>query len=463
LDKRLGKDLTVGSIPRHLLLFSVPMLIGNLLQIGYSMVNTIWVGHLVGEDAVGASGVGFFVLFLLFGFVAGMSMASTILISQYYGAKNYLMVGKVVDTSFALALILSGILTVAAILSCDFLLRIMDTPPENFAMASSYLKISMAGFVLMYLGFLINSILRGIGDTVTPLMFMAVGLGLNAVLDPFFIGGFGPFPLHGLDGAAYATLVSQAVALAISFVYLNRKNHLVAFHPARLTLDPHMTSLLFKIGLPSIVQQSLVSISSLFITAFVNAFGSAATNAFGAVVRVDMFAFMPAVSLSMAVSSLTGQNLGALKPDRVKEVFKWGMIMTSVITVFISLIVVLFTRPILAMFGLIDPKVTDIGVTYLRVVGSGYIFFGMMFISTGVINGAGHTMITMVFSLLSLWVVRVPGSWILSRTTLGIKGIWIAVVLSFMVTMTVSMVYYRSGRWKKTVISHTPAAIPLVE
>ena len=464
MDRTLGTDLTVGSIPRHLLFFSVPMLIGNLMQIGYSMVNTIWVGHLVGEDAVGASGVSFFVLFLLFGIVAGMSMASTILVSQYYGAKDYPMVGKVVDTSFVLALILSGIFTVAAILSCDSVLRAMDTPHANFSMASSYLKISMAGFVLMYLGFLINSILRGIGDTVTPLIFMAVGVGLNAVLDPFFIGGFGPFPLHGLDGAAYATLVSQAVALVISFMYLNRRNHLVTFHPAKLTLDPHMMFLLFKIGLPSIVQQSLVSISSLFITAFVNAFGSAATNAFGAVMRVDMLAFMPAVSLSMAVSSLTGQNLGALKPERVTEVFKWGMIMTSVITLSISLIVIIFTKPILAIFGLgDDPKVMEIGVTYLRIVGSGYIFFGIMFISMGIINGAGHTMITMVFSLLSLWAVRVPGSWILSRTVLGIKGIWIAVVFSFMVTMTISLIYYRSGRWKKTVISRTHAAIPLVD
>jgi putative MATE family efflux protein len=464
LDKKLGKDLTVGSIPRHLLLFSVPMLIGNVMQIGYSMVNTIWVGHLVGEDAVGASGVSFFVLFVLIGLVMGMSMASTILVSQYYGAKDYRMVERVVDTSFTLALILGGVLTVAAMLSGDFLLKAMDTPRENFAMASSYLKITVAGFILMYLGFLINSILRGIGDTVTPLIFMAVGIGLNAVLDPFFIGGFGPFPLRGLDGAAYATLVSQAVALGISFVYLNRKDHLVAFHPARLTLDRHVTFLLFKIGLPSIVQQSLVSISSLFITTFVNAFGSAATNAFGAVVRVDMLAFMPAISMSMAVSALTGQNLGALKPERVKEVFKWGIIMTSVITVFISLIVVFLTRPILTMFGLGgDAKVMDIGITYLRMVGSSYIFFGIMFVSTGVINGAGHTMITMIFSLLSLWVVRVPVSWFLSKTPLGIKGIWLAVILSFVVTMTVSLAYYRSGRWRRAVFTKIPATITFVD
>jgi len=331
-------------------------------------------------------------------------------------------------------------------------------------MASSYLKISLAGFILFYLGLLINSILRGIGDTVTPLMFMSIGIGMNAILDPFFIGGFGPFPLHGLKGAAYATVLSQATALAISIAYLNRKNHIVAFNPKRLILDKHITVQLFKIGLPSIVQQSLVSIGNLFIITFVNAFGSAATNAFGAVGRLDLFAFMPAISMSMAVSALTGQNLGAGKPHRVKEIFKWGVIMTSSTTIVISLCVVFFSRLILTMFGLgDDAKVMEIGITYLRIVGSCYILFAIMFISNGVINGAGHTLITMTFSLLSLWVVRVPLAWLLSKTSLGIVGIWISVSLSFAIILIVSLTYYFSGRWKKSAIIKAPVAVPFMD
>src|SRR4030043_2105173 len=208
MDKEFGRDFSKGSIPRHLLVFSIPMLLGNLIQIGYSLINTIWVGHLVGEDAVGAAGVSFHVLFVLIGLVMGISMATTILVSQYYGAKDYGMVEKIVSNSFSLSFIIGAALTIAGILSSDFLLRLMKTPPENFAMASSYLKISLAGFILFYLVFLINSILRGIGDTITPLIFMSIGIGMNAILDPFFIGGFGPFPLHGLNGAAYATLLS---------------------------------------------------------------------------------------------------------------------------------------------------------------------------------------------------------------------------------------------------------------
>jgi putative MATE family efflux protein len=457
---KFGTDMSVGSIPRHLLRFSIPMLIGNLIQIGYSIINTIWVGHLVGENAVGAIGVSFPVFFTLLGLSMGISMASTILIAQYYGAKKYEMVERVVGNSFSLALIIGTLLTIAAILSSDFLLGLMDTPPENFAMASSYLKITLAGFILFYLGFLISSILRGIGDAVTPLVFMSIGIGINAVIDPFFIGGWGPFVSHGLDGAAYATLISQVIAVGISIVYLNRKGHFVAFNPRKLILDKHITFLLFKIGFPSIVQQSLISISSMFVSAFVNSFGAAAANAFGAALRVDMFAFMPAMTMSMAVATLTGQNLGAGRPQRIKNVFRWGIIMTSSITILISVIVVVFSKFILIMFGLGDDvKAMEIGIDYLRIAGSCYIFFAIMFISNGVINGAGHTMITMIFTLLSLWLVRVPLAWFLSKTSLGTTGIWISVASSFFVTMIISLYYYFSGRWKKTAVIKIPTPV----
>ena len=451
MDKELGKDLTVGSIPRHLLVFSIPMLIGNLARTSYHIINMIWVGHLVGKDAVGAIGVSFPIIFILIGVFIGMSLATTILVAQHYGAKEYGTVEKIVSNSFLLSLIIGGFFTIIGILSSDFLLRLMDTPPENFAMASSYLTINLAGFVLLYLDFLIHSILRGIGNTVVPLIFTCIGMGMNAIIDPFFIGGFGPFPLNGLNGAAYATLVSEATLVVVSIIYLNRKSRMVAFNPKKLILDKQITLLLFKLGLPSVAQQSLVSISTMFITTFVNAFGSAATNAFGAVGRIDMFVFLPAMSMGMATSALTGQNIGAGKLERIRDIFKWGIIMTSSITIFISFFVVLLSKPILAMFGLgNDANVIDIGRTYLHMVGPCYVFFSIMFLSNGIINGAGHTIITMVFTFVSIWIIRVPFSWLLSKTYLGITGIWVAVSMSFIITMIVSLGYYFSGRWKKS-------------
>lgn len=464
MDKQFGKDFTIGSIPRHLLYFSIPMLLGNLIQIGHSIINTIWVGHLVGEDAVGAIGVSFPIFFILIGFAMGISMATTILVSQYYGAKDFFMVKRVVNNSFSLSLILGMGLTLTSILWRDNLLRFMETPPENFSLASSYLKINLTGFILLYIAILISSILRGIGDTVTPLAFMAIGIGMNALLDPFLIGGFGPFPRLGLNGAAYATLISQIIAMGISLIYLNWKSHLVAFNPKSLILNKALTSLLFKIGLPTIVQQSLISLGNLFVLSFVNAFGSAATNAFGAVGRVDMLAFMPGMSMSMAVSAITGQNLGANQPQRVKEIFRWGILMTSFITILISIFAVFFSKIILRMFGLgNDTEVMRIGMRYLQIVGSSYIFLAILFVANGIINGAGHTLMTMIITLLSLWIVRVPGSWLLSKTTLGVTGIWISIALSFVVTMGASLTYYFSGRWKKPVIFRASLTVPVMD
>jgi putative MATE family efflux protein len=394
----------------------------------------------------------------------GMSTATSILVSQYYGAGDERMVERAVGNSFVWALITGLVLTVAGILGSDTLLRLMATPPENFAMASGYLRINLVCLVFFFVGILTNFILRGIGDTVTPLAFMCIGLVANAILDPFLIGGFGPFPRLGLNGAAWATVISQGLALAASIVYLNRKEHPIAFNPKKFTLDRRITLLLFRIGLPSVVQQSLVTIGSLFIAAFVNAFGAAATNAFGAAGRIDMVVFMPALSMSMAVAALTGQNIGAGRPERVREIFKWGMVMTSAISILISLAVVCMSRLILVAFGLGgDGRVMEIGISYLRIVGSSYVLLAVMFISNGVVNGAGHTMTTMAFTLLSLWLIRVPGAWLLSQTRLGITGIWAAVVLSFVVSSIVSLAYYFSGRWRKSTILEEAPAIEYVK
>lgn len=455
MDDTFGKDLTVGSIPRHLLNFAVPLLLANLLTTGYSIINMIWVGNILGKDAVGATADCFPIIFIVIGLAVGATMATSVLISQYYGAKNYRMVEKVVNHSAAISLILSAVLTIAGILASDPLLRMMDTPAEVFPLASGYLKITLAGFTLMYMGTLITSILRGIGDTKAPLLFMAAAVTVNAALDPLLIVGIGPFPKLGLNGAAYASIFSQAVALALGYIYLSRKNRIVAIRPGKLTLEKDLTLLIFKIGFPSMIQQTLISIGSAFITSYVNVFGAVAIAAFGAASRIDALAVMPAMAVGMAVTSLTGQNLGAGKPERIKEIFQWGLMLAAAFTLLVSLLAVIIPGIILRMF-VQEPEVLAIGSNYLRIVGSSYLVFALLFISSGVINGAGQTMITMLFSLLSLWILRVPLAAFLSRTSLGITGIWLAIVISFVTTAAISYAYYRTGRWKKAVLKHPP-------
>ncbi len=461
MDKKFGKDLTVGSIPKHLLHFSIPMLIGNMLQSGYSIINMIWVGNIVGENGLGAAAVSFPIMFILIGIAAGLTMATSVLVAQFYGARNFERMKQVVDNSVSLGLVLSFTLSVGGILCSDFLLSLMNTPQEIFAMSSSYLRISLGGAMLLYMMFTVSSILRGVGDTVTPLMFMGSGVVLNAILDPLMIIGIGPFPKLGLNGAAWASVISQAVSLTFAIVYLNRKNHLIAINVRKLTFTRSIIWLICKIGFPSTIQQSLVSIGQAFVTTYVNFFGASAIAAFGAAGRIDMVATMPAIAIGMAATALTGQNLGARKPERVKEVFKWALLLGTAISGVVSIFAFTFPRLILSVFIHHEP-VLAIGIEYLHIVAPCYFLFALMFVSAGVVNGAGQTLVPMLFTLISLWIVRVPLAWFLSqRTPLGTRGIWIAMAAGFAVTATVGYLYYIFGGWRKAAAKiHSPMDKP---
>ncbi|NLH95793.1 MAG: MATE family efflux transporter [Clostridiaceae bacterium] len=462
MNGRYGVDLTTGSIPKHLVRFSIPMFIGNLLQTALGFTDAMWVGNMVGPNAVGAIQVSFPIQFLLIALSNGATLATTILVSQYYGAGDHEKVKKTVNNSFSVALIFGAILTVAGLLMCDTILAWMDTPPEIFSMASSYLKIIVSGFIITFLVNLITSILRGIGDSTTPLVFMAIAMVINIVLDPILIIGIGPFPTMGFNGSAAATVTSQVIGLVLALVYLNRKKHFVSIDFRHLKLNgPHVVKL-FRIGFPSMLQQSLISISSVFITGMVNQFGPDATTAFGASGRIESIVFMPAMSIGLAASALTGQNLGAGNVKRVREVFKWGSIMTAGITLTLSAIILLFPRQLLSLF-VRKQEILDIGAGYLGTLGFAYILFALMFVSNGVINGSGRTIITMSITVLSVWLVRLPLAAVLSSTDLGIKGIWLAVVIGFAVGLAASLCYYFTGRWKKGAFRQKQAAAGYVE
>jgi putative MATE family efflux protein len=450
MKQNYGRDLTAGSIPKQLLYYSIPTLIGNLLQTAYSIINAIWIGNIVGENGIGATTVTTSVILVMISLAVGMTNATTILVSQFYGAKNFQKVKLAVNNSFSLALIMGSVLTVVSIAASDWILKVMGTPDIIFAQASSYLKISLLGFVMLFFSALILSILRGIGDSITPLIFTAVGVVLNAILDPIFIIGLGPIPRSGLNGAAFASLIAQGIAFLSSLYYLNRKNHVVALKFKNFVFNKEMTVDICKLGFPFAIQQVLVSLGGMFVNAMINSFGAAAVNAYGAAMRIDQLAYMPAQSLGISVSTLAGQNIGANKMDRVKEILKWGIIFTAIITAAISICTVSIPQAILSLFGFDRGSAgIEIGIQYLRIVGASYICLSVLLVVSGVFNGAGQSVVSMALALLSLWVVRLPLAYVLSKTFLGITGIWIAIDVSFFIVMSAGIIYYFSGRWKK--------------
>ena len=213
-----------------------------------------------------------------------------------------------------------------------------------------------------------------------------------------------------------------------------------------------------RIGIPSAVQQSLISVGMVFVTGIVNGFGETATAAFGAASRVDQLAFMPALTISMAIATLAGQNIGANRYHRVRWIFLWGCLLSGGMTLAASILVVALPRVLLRIFTG-DQAIIGLGADYLRIVGACYVFFAFMFVSNGIINGAGHTLVTTVISLVSLWVVRVPVAYWLSRRWGSINGVWYAIAISFGVSMLSSLGYYLSGRWRRPVLK--PRAIPV--
>lgn len=456
-NERSGKDLTQGSMMHHVISFSLPMLIGNLLQALYNTVDSIWVGNFLGPAALGAVSVSFPIIFVLISMIMGVTMATTVLVAQYMGSKQPDMVKKTINNTF---LILSISAIAVSILGISFnksILRLINTPEDILVMASSYLNLFLAGLVFMFGYNTISAILRGLGDSKTPLYFLAIATVINIILDPLFILGVGPFPKMGIAGAALATTIAQAISFIIAVIYLNRKGDLLTFNVKYFKFDRELTKKTVKIGVPAGIQMSVVSVGMLVVSAIINSFGTQTVASFGMASRLDQFAMLPSQSISMATSAIAGQNIGAGKDENVKQAVRWSTIFAVGIAAVITLTAQLAPRALLSLFSS-DAELLALGEHNLRILSLAYIPSAVMFITIGLLRGAGDTFPTMVFSITSLWIIRVPLAKFLSGFPgLGADGIWIAVVTSAVISMLMSRIYYATGKWKEKNVIGCPS------
>lgn len=442
MKKTTGNDFTTGSIKKHILKFAIPMVIGLFLTMGYTIINTIWIGNLLGKDAMAASSVSFPITFILIAIASGSTTAVSILISRNYGAKNFKMINKIIETSFSLFSIVAAVLIALALVFRNELLMLMGTPSNIFDMASSYLSILLLSAFLNYIYYVINSILSGMGDTKTSVMFLILSTIVNAILDPFLI------MKYGLNGAAIASLISGMAAIIAAIGYLSRKKFEINIIPKRFILDKNIILDILKIGMPSTIQQCLMPISLIFITSFISRFGADSIAAYGAASKVDYLALMPSMAVGTAAAVITGQNIGANKIERVGEVFKSGTLILFNTIAVIAVLIEIFPKEILMVFAR-DAEILDIGSSYLRINAIGYLMFSISFVSNGIINGSGKTIITMIISGVSLLGLRIPLSDFMSQTSLGLKGIWYAILVTCIFSMLCSMGYYLSGKYKE--------------
>lgn len=452
METKKTVDFTQGSIAKHLIVFSLPMFLGNLLQALYNTVDSIWVGRFLGPDALAAVSVGFPIIFALIALVNGVTMATTILVSQYFGAQDHKQVTKTINNSMLLLTVLGLLASIIGVAFRGPLLRLVRTPAEIMEQADAYLGIFMSGLIATFLYNVTSSILRGLGDSRTPLRYLAYATVMNIILDPIFIFGLGPIPQMGVRGAALATILSQVVSAILSVRYLYVSSGLVRYQRGTFRFDWQLTKLTFRLGLPAGIQQTFVSLGALVVSALVNTFGATVVAAFGAGARVDQFAFMPAMSISIAVSALVGQNIGAGRVQRVYETVRWSFILGAAITLVFSLLSFFVPELFLRLFT-DEPGVLEEGAKYLRYMSLGYVPLALMFTLGGVLRGAGDTLSTMLLTFLSLWVVRVPvAAYLSSLPQLGVAGVWIALALSPYMGFVLHYVVFRFGRWREKAV-----------
>ncbi len=448
------KDLTQGGETRTIITFALPMLIGNVFQQFYNMVDSIVVGNFVGTTALAAVGTAFPVIFLMISLVMGLTMGTMVLVSQYFGAKDEAKVRAAVDTGYITLFWMGLIMSIIGVLSTDALLTLLKVPADVFAEASSYLRIIFAGLLAMFGYNAISAVLRGLGDSKTPLYLLMAASLLNIVLDLLFVVAFG----WGVPGVAWATVISQGASFLGGLIWVNKKNRLVSLDVKHLVFDKEIFKHSLRIGLPTGVQQTMVSLGMMALTRIVNGHGTATIAAFSAASRLDSFASMPAMNLSQAISTFTGQNMGAGKTERVKRGHLSAVIVGGAISIAVGATVIIFGKPLMGMFTR-DAEVMAIGARYLAIVGATYLLFSTMFINNGVMRGAGDAFIPMINTILALWVVRIPCAILFSvYLGMGSDGIWWSVPAGWLMGATFSTWYYLGGRWKRKAVIKAPAA-----
>jgi len=442
------RNLSEGNSLKVILNFATPMLIGSIFQQLYNIIDSIIVGNYLGKEALSAVGASFPVMFAVISLIIGIATGSTIIISQFFGAKDYKKVKTAIDTMYIVIFIASILISIIGIAFSEDIFKLTELPDTILPQATTYINIIFAGIIMMFGINATNAVLRGLGDSKTPLYFLILASILNIILDLVFVLIF----KLGIEGVAYATVLAQAIAFFIAIIYLNKYHELIHISFKTFNFDKNIFLKSIKIGLPSGFQNMIVAIGMVAIYRIVNMFDTNVIAAYSVAGRIDAFAIMPAMNFAMALTVFVGQNIGAGKQNRVVEGLKATLIMTSIISVFFSLVSIIFGRFLMSIFTP-DVEVQQIGYEYLVVVGSFYLIFSAMFSFTAVFRGAGDTIVPMFITLFALWFIRIPVSWFLSDK-IGAIGIWWGIPIAWAFGLGMSMIYYFIGKWKnKKIVS----------
>lgn len=445
---KFENDLSKGSVVKQLIVFAMPFLLSNLIQTLYSVVDMIVVGQYAGPASMSGVNIGSQVTFLITNMVFGLSVGATVLIGQYLGAGDRKALKETIGTLLSTLIVLSVVITVGMIAVQEPLLRLIQTPAESFSEAKEYFFITMLGTIFIFGYNALSAIMRGMGDSKNPLVFVAIACGINIVLDIWLVKGL----QMRAAGAALATVISQAVSMILCIMYLVKNKFIFDFKLSSFAFHKKRLKLLLKIGIPTSVQNVATSASFLFLTALVNSLGVIASAAVGAVGKLNGFAILPAVAMSSSISAMAAQNIGAGEIERAKKTMYTGMVIASVISIVVFAAFNIWPEALIRIFG-DDEAMIQQGVIYIRAFSYDYLIAPLVFCFNGLFIGSGHTTFSFFNSCISSLLGRIPASYVFGMTLgMGLFGFGLGAPIASFIALALAFGYYLSGKWKKMTI-----------
>ncbi|MDD3212318.1 MAG: MATE family efflux transporter [Eubacteriales bacterium] len=445
------RDMTVGKPMTELIVFSVPLLIGNFAQQLYNTVDAIVVGNYIGDNALGAVGLTNSIMNLLLALFMGVATGAGIVVAQYFGAKDRLQLSRSVGTIIVATFWAGVITTVLGVTISRPLLLLLDTPEEMLDMASAYLVILFAGITGCAYYNILSGILRGLGDSVSPLIYLLIATGLNIGLDILFITRFN----MTTDGVALATVIAQSVSAVFCYLRLTRMKDVLDVSFKTLKLDKPIAIRALRLGMPAGFTQAIFSLQAVIVQSLMNSLGPVVVTTYTAVMRVDGFAMMPNFTFGIAATTFTGQNLGAKRLDRVKRGAVDAVKLALVCSTALTISILLFGRQLVGVFTQTE-MIISLGARMMRILAVGYIAFGITQTLSGIMRGMNETVLPMWISIIVTIIIRLPLAYLFAAITRSAEwpngnpsSIYWSLLIAWVSGCLLTSALYRWGRWRR--------------
>lgn len=445
LDK--SEMMLKGNLSKVIITLSVPIMLNNLIQTLYSLIDAIWVGK-IGDAQFAATTLVWPVLYLIISIGAGINIAATALISQYAGSGNKKYANKVAGQAFSFSMILAVVLAIVGLITAGPIVNLMGAKGDLYTNSTIFLGIMYLDVPSTFAMYIFSSIRQSQGDTLSPMILSVAAAILNTILDPIFIFVF----KFGIAGAAFATVISKLIFTAYGVYVMFAKKEGIYVKKCNLKLESEVLSKIIKVGLPSSVGQALEAFGFLVLNIVIVSYGTNTLSAFGIGNRINSIIMMPALGIGASLTAIVGQNMGANRLDRAKEAFKKSLLISIVILLIGGIAIYPFSREVVAIFSR-NKDVINQGTDYLKLIAITGPLMGIFQVCMGIFQGSGHTIYSMIMSMARLWIIRLPMIMVLKDfTNWGPSTVWFAMISSNVIICIVGIMIYMSGKWEKQII-----------